>query len=153
VFYRLRLLAAVSIMTLAAGCGGPDAPAVAPHYAFLGFENLSGDPALDWTGKGSSEFLSRSLDHAMDGSVLNPDSLARAGQSLGPRTATAPGSSTNRASAVGLGATRLITGYVERAPGGVQVTASEEDLATHRTLRTVSAKGGAPFEALNRVAH
>jgi tetratricopeptide (TPR) repeat protein len=52
-----------------------------------------------------------------------------------------------------LGANRLITGYVERTPGGVRVTASEEDLATHKTLRTVSENGVAPFEALNRVAH
>jgi tetratricopeptide (TPR) repeat protein len=140
-------------MALAAGCGRSDAPTVAPHYAFLGFENLSGDPALDWTGKGSSEFLSRSLEHAMDGGVLNPDALARLGQSLGPRVATAPGLSTNRASAVGSGANRLITGYVEHAPGGVRVTASEEDLATHKTLRTVSATSSAPFEALSRVAH
>ncbi|HEY4084513.1 MAG TPA: hypothetical protein VGM43_01185 [Bryobacteraceae bacterium] len=140
-------------MALAAGCGSSHAPAVPPHYAFLGFENLSGDPSLDWTGKGSSEFLSRSLEHAMDGSVLNPDALARLGQSLGPRITAAPGSSTNRASAVGSGANRLITGYVERAPGGVRVTASEEDLATHKTLRTVSVTAGAPFEALNRVAH
>ncbi|MDE3195794.1 MAG: hypothetical protein KGN84_05600, partial [Acidobacteriota bacterium] len=73
--------AVVSIMALAAGCGGSKTPAAPPHYAFLGFENLSGDPGLDWTGKGSSEFLSRSLDHAMDGGVLNPDSIGRMQQS------------------------------------------------------------------------
>jgi len=150
---KIRLGAAVSIVALAAGCGGSDKPIAPSHYAFLGFENLSGDPALDWTGKGSSEFLSRSLKQAMDGSVLSPDSLARLGRSLGPRITAAPGASTNRASAIGSGVNRLITGYVERAPGGVRVTASEEDVATHKTLRTVSAIAGAPFEALNRVAH
>jgi Tfp pilus assembly protein PilF len=140
-------------MALAAGCGGSNAPAVAPHYAFLGFENLSGDPGLNWTGKGSSEFLSRSLANAMDGSVLTPDSVARMGQALGPRATAAPGASTNRGSAIGSGANRLVTGYVERTARGVRVTASEEDLATHQTLRTVSATAGAPFEALNQVAH
>jgi tetratricopeptide (TPR) repeat protein len=139
-------------MALAAGCGGSDAPAVAPHYAFLGFENLSGDPSLDWTGKGSSEFLSRSLENAMDGGVLTPDSLARMGQTLGPHVAVAPGASTTRESAIGSGANRLVTGYVERTAGGVRVTASEEELATHRTLRTVSATARAPFEALHQVA-
>jgi len=139
-------------MALTAGCSGSNAPVAPSHYAFLGFENLSGDPALDWTGKGSSEFLSRSLEHAMDGNVLSPDSVARLGQSLGPRITAAPGASTNRASAIASGANRLVTGYVERAPNGLRVTASEEDLATHKTLRTVSATAGAPFEAFNRVA-
>ncbi|HVW08969.1 MAG TPA: hypothetical protein VHC90_10320 [Bryobacteraceae bacterium] len=148
-----RGLAALSVLALAAGCGSSKAPAAAPRYAFLGFENLSGDPAIDWAAKGSSEFLSRSLDHAMDGAVLNPDSIGRMEQSLGSRTVSAPESSTNRASAIGLGASRLITGYLERAPGGVRVTASEEDVATHRTLRTLSATASGPFEALNELAH
>jgi Tfp pilus assembly protein PilF len=140
-------------MAMSAGCGGSGRPAVAPHYAFLGFENLSGDPGLDWTGKGSSEFLSRSLLRAMDGSVLTPDSIGRMGQSLGPRNPAAPGESTNRASAIGSGANRLVMGYVERTPSGVRVTASEEDVTTHRTLQTLSATAGAPFEALNQLAH
>jgi tetratricopeptide (TPR) repeat protein len=140
-------------MAIAAGCGNSETPAASPRYAFLGFENLSGDPALNWTGKGSAEFLSRSLLHAMDGSVLSPDSISRTGQTLGARSSLAPGASTNRAAAIGAGANRLVTGYVEHTARGVRVTASEEDVATHRTLRTVSATTGAPFEALNRVAH
>lgn len=140
-------------MALGAGCSSQKTPVAPPHYAFLGFENLSGDPSLDWTGKGSSEFLSRSLGHAMDGSVLNPDSIGRMQQSLGPRTVAAPGSSANRTSAIGLGASLLVTGYLERAPGGVRVTASEEDVATHKTLRTLSATAGAPFQALTELAH
>lgn len=152
-FCRLRAFAAVSIMAVAAGCGGSGAPAVAPHYAFLGFENLSGDPSLDWTGKGSSEFLSRSLLHAMDGGIVSADSIGRMEQSLGSRNAAAPEASTNRESAIGLGANRLVMGYMERTPAGIRVTASEEDVATHKTVRTLSATAGAPFEALNQLAH
>jgi hypothetical protein len=149
---RLRGLAAVSILALA-GCGSSEKPGVAPQYAFLGFENLSGDAGLDWVGKGSSEFLSRSLLHSLDGAVLSPDAIGRTGQTLGPRPATAPGGSANRVNAIGAGANRLVSGYIERAAGGVRVTASEEDVATHQTLRTLSATAGTPLEALNQVAH
>ena len=167
-------LAVFAILTLSAaatGCGhkGPELPA---HYAFLAFENLSGDASLDWVGRGASEFLSRSLAGNMAGNiagnsgnttsgavpgaagsdVVSPDAVARSSQSLGPRAAGTPGASSARTAALTAGANHIVSGYVEHTAGGVRITASEEDVATHRTVRTLAATATVPFDALNQLA-
>jgi tetratricopeptide (TPR) repeat protein len=104
------------------------------------FENLTGDPALDWAGREASEVLAISLAGAMDGPVLNPAALRRMAPALGNRPASAPGSSSERDSALLSGATRLISGYMERSGNALRVVAVDEDLATGKILRTVSAR-------------
>lgn len=152
--FNRRRVGLLILAVLGGGCGGGK-PVPNLHYAFLSFENLSGDKNLDWVGRGTSEFLSRSLLSALGaaGSVISPDSFARTGQTLGPRPADAPGGSAARASAIATGANRLVSGYVERAGNGVRITATEEDVATHRTIRTLSASASAPFQALDQLAH
>lgn len=129
-----------------------------PKYAFIGFENLSGDASLDWAARGAGEFLAGSLRDAMRSAggdkspVLSSDAIARAGQPLGAHPANAPGTSAARDSAIVAGATRIVGGYLERVPGGVRITASEEDAVSHLTIRTLSATASSPFEALNLLA-
>jgi len=119
-----------------------------PRYAVVRFENLSGDPALDWTGRAASEVLSVTLAGALDGPVLSTAAMARLGPTLGARPAAAPGISTERAAAQFAGATRIVAGYIERATGGIRIVASERDLVSGKTLGTFSARGSVPLTAL-----
>lgn len=140
-----------------AACGhketGPPA-----RYAFLNFENLSGDSSLDWVTRGASEYLARSLHNAFpdvgkqSGAALTTDAISRAAQTIGAHNAQVPGESSERTPAVIAGANHVVTGYVERAPGGVRIVASDENLLTNRTDRTLSATAASPFDALNQLA-
>ena len=123
-----------------------------PRYAVLRFENLTGDPAFDWTGRAASEMLSYSLSGAMDGAVLNSAALGRLAGTLGTRPAAVPGISSERTQAIVAGATRLISGYISRAGVEVRIVAQEEDLATGKSLRTVSATSASPLPAINLLA-
>jgi len=128
-----------------------------PRYAVLRFENLSGDPSLDWTARAASEMLSISLTGALDGPVLPSVALARLTPALGPRPSVVPGISGERQEALLAGATRLIfgyieRGYVERAGSQTLITAVEDDLATGKSLRTVTAADLSPLAALDRIA-
>ncbi len=128
-----------------------------PRYAVLRFENLSGDPSLDWTGRAASEMLSASLNGALDGELAGPVlptfALGRLQQSLGARPPSAPGVSSERQEAAIAGATRLIYGYVERIGGRIRITASIEDISSGKSVRTVTALDSSPLAALQQVAH
>ncbi len=123
-----------------------------PRYVVLRFENLSGDPSLEWVARGASEFLSRSLAGAMDGPVLNPAALNRLSSTLGARPAKSPGISSERSEAVVAGGTRAITGYFERSPAGLRIEATELDLQTGKSVRSVSGAGPEPMKALASLA-
>lgn len=140
------------IFTVSAGCR-KQAAGPPPRYAVVRFENLSGDPSLEWMGRATSEYLSRSLAGAMDGPVLTTAALNRISGGLGARPATAPGISSERAEALLSGANRIIEGYVERAGGRIRVSATEENVLTGKSVRLVSAVDGEPLKALTAVAH
>ncbi len=155
-FNRLRVLLVIAAISSACSSKESGPP---PKYAFIGFENLSGDASLDWAARGAGEFLAGSLRDAMrtaEGAkspVLSSDAIARAGQPLGAHPANAPGMSAARDSAIVAGAGRIVSGYLERVPAGVRITASEEDATSHQTVRTLSATAASPFDALNLLAH
>ncbi len=83
---------------------------------------------------------------------MSPDAVARSSQSLGPRVAGSPGASSARTAALTAGANHIVSGYVEHTAEGIRITASEEDVATHRTVRTLAATAAGPFDALNQLA-
>ena len=153
---QLLWLSALSALFIACGHKESGPP---PHYAVVGFENLSGDSSLDWVSLGAGEFLSRSLVGAVgssagnSGAVLSPDAIARSSQSLGEHPGNVPGVSSARSGAIVAGASLIIAGYVEKTPGGVRITASEENVVTHQTVRTLAATSSSPFVALNLLAH
>ncbi len=149
---RLAQFAPVIFLTLLsqAGCGRKDS-GPPPNYAFIDFENLSGDPSLDWVTRGSSEYLSRSLHDSL-GRVMSSEAVARATQPFGSRPSGA-GANAERSGAIVAGATRTVGGYIERTAGGIRITASEEDVASHKSLRNLSATAATPFDALNLLAH
>src|SRR6185437_2197989 len=105
---------------LAAACGHKES-GPPPKYAFIGFENLSGDTSLDWAARGAGEFLAASLRSAMPGTVFSSDAIVRAGQPLGAHPPGAPSSSAERDSALVAGANRIVSGYLERVPAGIRI--------------------------------
>ncbi len=124
-----------------------------PRYTVVRFENLTGDPALEWTGRAAAEVLSRSLSGRLDGPMLNPAALSRVSASPGFHAAAAPGISSQHSEALAARATRIITGYVERTGGQIRIAASEEDVATGKTVRRVSASRATPLAAMRALAH
>jgi TolB-like protein/TolA-binding protein len=153
-FGRSRLSAGLLVLLLAA-CQNKSGSVTSPppRYAVLRFENLSGDPALDWTGRAISESLPAALAGALDGPVLGASALSRLNQTLGPRQASAPGISSERSEALVAGANRVITGYIARTAGQVRITATEEDVSTGKTLRLVTAAAASPMIATDRLTH
>lgn len=124
-----------------------------PRYAIVRFENLSGDPSLEWLSRAASESLAVALAGALDGPVLQPSALGRMVAVLGPRPSAAPGASAERQRALLASATRLISGYIERYNNQIRITAMEEDLSDGKTLRVVHAEDSSPMGALDRLAH
>ena len=149
--FNRRWGALLLLSAVLAGCQ-KEAAGPAPRYLVVRFENLSGDAALEWVGRGASQFLARSLEGAMDGPVLPESDLGRVEGSLGVRPAAAPGISSERSAALLAGATRVISGYVERVGGRVRIAATEEDAASGKTTRILAAEGANAFEALARLA-
>ncbi len=129
-----------------------------PRYVVVRFENISGDPSLEWVCRAASDFLARSLAGAMEGPVVGTATLDRVSATLGARPATAPGISAERSAAIVAGATRVITGYIERGDvermgAGLRIAATEEDVSTGKSVRVVSAAETTPMKALARLAH
>jgi tetratricopeptide (TPR) repeat protein len=149
VFCRLGTFA---LLILLVACQKKAENAPPPRYAVLRFENLSGDPGLDWTGRAISESLPVSLTKALDGPVLGSAALNRFAPALGARPASAPGASSERTEALAAGANRVISGYLERAAGQIRIAATEEDLSTGKSLRVVEATGTSTMAALDQLA-
>ncbi len=144
-FFRVAVnrIFAVTSLLLITGCQ-TKAPSPPPRYAFIRFENLSGDVSLGWVTRAASEVLSRSLAQALDGPVLHEAALIRAG---------ATGISGERSKAELAGATHIVSGYVERVGGKLRLSATDEDLATHLTVRILSAEAAQPLPAIQQLAH
>jgi Flp pilus assembly protein TadD len=154
---RLKFIFACLPAVLFCSCGRKEALPT-PRYAVVGFENLSGDPSLDWVGRGASEFLSRSFrgdsvaGNGGKATFVSEETVERSLQARGAHPAGVPGESAARSAAISAGASRVISGYIERTAAGVRITASEEDVLTHKTLRTFSASSSTPFNALGAIA-
>lgn len=123
-----------------------------PVLAVLRFENLSGDPSLEWLARAASDVLTTSLSGAVEGTVISASALTRNESALGARPTGAPGISSQRSAAILAGAKHLITGYFERTPNGVRLAAEEEDTVTGKTLRSLSVAGPASLDTLARLS-
>ena len=88
---------------------------------------------MDWIGRAASEVLSRDLADAMDGPVVPSAAISRFNPTLGTRPAKVPGQSSERSAAILSGATRLISGSIEKSGGLISVRADSGGHA-HRTF-------------------
>src|SRR6185312_1370825 len=133
-------------------CGRQAQNTVPPRYAVLRFENLSGDASLDWVGRAVSETLPVSLAGTLDGPLLESAAVARLAPLLGPRPSAAPGESSERGTALAAGANHAISGYLERVNGKLRITATDEDLSTGKSVRTLTGTGVSALPAIQDLA-
>jgi tetratricopeptide (TPR) repeat protein len=122
------------------GCARRDAQQPLPQVAVLRFENLSADVSLDWMGRGFAEILSGELQGSPEQYALQYRALHSFDASLGKRP-DAPGISTESTGALAAGANRIVYGGFSVVDGVLHVTATEEDLVTHKMVRAASASG------------
>jgi tetratricopeptide (TPR) repeat protein len=114
---------------------------VSPRMAVLRFENLSGDPALDWMGRGFSEILSGELEGSPQRYVVQWRALHSPDASLGKRPAAAPGISAERTEALMAGADEILYGDFSVVRGLLRATLTVENTVTRKTVRVISADG------------
>lgn len=148
-FYREAPLAALALFLT--GCPGC-APAPAERLAILRFENLSGDPTLDWMGRALSESMIGSLTGSGRTWVIPFKTLHATGGAGSMRLLSAPGISTERTLALMAGANRILYGRYSLATGGFRVEASMEDPATGKRVRTVNATAAEVPQAAESLA-
>jgi len=114
---------------------------LSPRMAVLRFENLSGDPALDWMGRGFSEILSGELEGSPQRYAVQWRALHSPDASLGKRPAAAPGISAERTEALMAGADEILYGDFSVVRGLLGATVTVEDTLTRKTVRVISAGG------------
>jgi tetratricopeptide (TPR) repeat protein len=124
------------------GCARRDSQATVPQVAVLRFENLSPDSSLDWMGRGFAEILSGELQGSAERYAIQWRTLRAFEAPLGARP-SAPGISAESAAALAAGANEIVYGEFSVVKGELRASATEEDLATHKMVRAVSAGGPA----------
>ena len=128
---RARQACAVCLAILLTACSHSSRPS-APALAILRFENLSADPSFDWLGRALSEIVSAQLEGSADRFVVDVSSS---------RSGSAPGISTEWTWAAFSGANQLLYGQFYVVHNAIHVSATLEDLATHRMTSVISASG------------
>jgi tetratricopeptide (TPR) repeat protein len=93
------------------------------RVAFLPFENLAGDAALDWIAAAGPRIVSDQL--------------------LGGAVSTVPIQVGALRDAYGAGATKLVHGYFEKRRQSLHFEFVVEDAATHKNLQTIAGDGAA----------
>ena len=110
---------AISALSLALLCSIPSCSrsrsVQTERLAIVRFENLSGDPSLEWMGRAASEVISGELSGA-PGIVIIPFSAVQAvDRMLGSRPIAAPGISAEQPAALAAGATEILYGRIARS--------------------------------------
>jgi tetratricopeptide (TPR) repeat protein len=119
----------LAVIGFTASCSRPPAPALT-REAFLTFDNLTGDAALDWVAQAAP----RMLVHDLTGLPRTvPEAAAAVRDAYLER------------------ATRLVHGYFEMRSGKLHFEIEVEDTAGHRMIQTATEEGE-PVEAMNRAA-
>ena len=126
------------------GCSRGPRPVV--KYAVLRFENLSGDRALEWSGRAMSEIVGTALSGEARTYVIPWLSLRAAGD--GSRPAAAPGISAERAPALLAGAQRLVYGQVSLVRGRLRADAAVENPSTGKIVATAWGEGASATDVI-----
>jgi Flp pilus assembly protein TadD len=119
----------LAALALSGSCSRWAAPALT-REAFLTFDNLTGDAALDWIAQAAPRMLAHDLTGLpktvpLDAAAVRDAYLERA--------------------------TRLVHGYFEMRSGKLHFEIEVEDAGAHRMIQTAS-ENGDPLEAMNRAA-
>jgi Flp pilus assembly protein TadD len=107
--------------------------------AVLRFENLSGDPAVEWQGRALAEAVSQALDGSPALAGINYPQLHAPEAALGVRPAAAPGISSERSLALAAGARRIAYGEYTVRASRLEARLAVEEAGSGKILRTVEA--------------
>jgi tetratricopeptide (TPR) repeat protein len=139
---------------LAGGCSRrPPKPPV-ERLAVLRFENLSGDTSADWIGRALSEVVAGTLS-AAPGIVVIPSGRMHAlNPTLGIRSVSAPGISSERTMALAAGANRIGYGEYSFVSGRLEARLTVEDPETNKMVQVAAATsaGRDPIDAATALA-
>lgn len=94
-------------LLFAPSCARKPATAGPPRIAIVRFENLSGNPGIDWMGRAFSEVISAELAGVPNLNVVDPGRIRGMDATLGVRSASAPGVSSEQSAARAAGATLI----------------------------------------------
>ena len=114
------------------------APPPAPSVAVLDFENIGGDPSLDWMQRGLAELLGAALSSSEELDVYDAQRLASLTAS-----GDAPGHSGAMDSLRRAGIGRAVVGSVLGAGGRLRIQGRVLDVESGRILLSHSVDGGA----------
>lgn len=142
-------LSAVGLLLIS--CSHTASNRAVERVAILRFENLSGDPSLNWMGRAFAEIVSRDLATAPDVYAIPPSRLQNLDTALGRRAPGTPGISSERTAALGLGADRLGYGEYWQSQGKLQARLTVEELPGGK-MRVVAVSGLDLFDAGDALA-
>jgi Flp pilus assembly protein TadD len=128
---------------LITGCSRQPAGAPAGKLAILRFENLSGDPSLDWVGRALSEVIGSELSGVPNLRVVSSANLHAIDRVLGARAISAPGISSERSQAVAAGAAQLGYGDYTVRNGKLEVQLTIEDARGIKATKLITVSGPA----------
>lgn len=130
---KKRSLALVLVAAACAACSRSRNPV--ERIALLPFQNLSGDPALDWISAAGPKIVTDQL----------------LGDNTGAASGIVPVQAGALRDAYGSGATQLVHGYFEKRRQTMHFEFLIEDAQTHKALQTVAGDGDA-LPVLDRLA-
>ncbi len=119
----------------------PSKPPGIDRIAILRFENLTGDDALNWTGRAVSEVMSAELSGSPVHAVISFQALHASDRVFGPRPLSAPGISTEQPAATIAGANRILYGDISRRGSRLRLDATLFDTSRGKVERTLTATG------------
>jgi tetratricopeptide (TPR) repeat protein len=155
VFCRVAWGSLPALLLLASCARGPEAPAI-QRLAVLRFENLSGDPSLDWMGRALSETITAELGRSATLYAIPSSRLHSLNQALGIRPISAPGISAEAPLAQALNASLIGYGYYTVEGGFVQAHLTIENPRTRRmvqSLTSVASRAPDIVPVANSLAH
>jgi tetratricopeptide (TPR) repeat protein len=115
----------------------PQSPTI-QRLAILRFENLSGDPSLDWIGRALPEIVTSELTRSTSLYAIPSSRLHSLNQALGVRPIAAPGISAEAPLAQTLNATRIGYGYYTVEGGLLQAHLTIEDPRTQHMVQLLT---------------
>ena len=116
----------------------PAKPSV-QQLAILRFENLSPDSSADWMGRAFSDILTWELMGAPGLDVIPPSRFHSLDRTLGLRTISAPGISSEHSQALAAGASEIAYGEYTVRAGRLEARVTIEDVRTGQMTKVVSA--------------
>lgn len=139
-FYRAALLAAC---LAAVSCSRSTVPAGIQRVAVLRFENLSGDPSIDWMGRAFAEIITRELTGPPAIYALPPARVLGLQAAVGPRPGGAPGISAEKDLALAAGANRLMYGEYWLRAGRLEARVTVENSVADNQMPVIAASASA----------